>query len=86
MNTRILNKHYVVIMDASDTLVNLAIYDWVERLIDNDGHIDRRYVLDPISGRRQLVYELKTTDEAFNAIKFNVEDYYPGLCVFDPPM
>lgn len=78
-------KHSIVIMDASDYDVVRNIIQIVRDHVKGDGRLcsimpvdEDRLTMDAIE-----VYTSMTT---FKELEDELSMFYPGLCVFDPPM
>lgn len=75
----------LVIMDSNyggvlDLAVNMIFYVAGER---NETIISSPLSLDHID---KQILKFRSTDEEMNIIQARIEELYPGLCVFNPPL
>ena len=86
-----LKRFTIVVMDATDEKVLYDIMATVSktwRIVDGDTNNIKYIGSRPLFKENYsvLIYEYELTDEVSKAIQFRIEDLYPGLCVFNPPM
>lgn len=85
MTGSVLTKNVIAVMDASKRELLEGICGWVLSIGGKDVWNGKIYPLDNQHPTIKVI-EFKTTEEAYRSMQFVIEDLYPGLCVFNPPM
>lgn len=73
----IMDNNYEGVLDTTINTIFHVAGDWNESIISYPlalDHMDKQVV------------KFKATDEEMTFIQARIEDLYPGLCIFNPPM
>lgn len=75
----------LVIMDGSDK----EVVDWITNLIylvaPKDENLIIRYPLG-FNHLDKTVMKFRSTEESFEFLRERIDEFHPGLCIFNPPM
>lgn len=78
-------KFSTVIMDGTNEANVRVIISTIELFTNKKyGQAYRRAL--SIDHSTKAVIDVTTTQDVYDNIKKTIEMYYPGLCIFDPPM
>jgi hypothetical protein len=80
-----LEKYSIVIMDASDLSKVGKIFSYVESVVERES-TDRKVQWHPLDENHPttIVLEFEDSDLVAYILQKNIDDMYPGLCVFIP--
>ena len=85
MTKDIIKKRSIVVMDKGYKGVMDSIYHTVFYIA---GDVNEDIIAHPLSPdyMDKVVIKFRATDYQMEVIQERIEDFYPGLCIFNPPM
>ena len=81
----IVKKYATVVMDGSDLEV-ISFITGLINLMTKQRHGEAKCRPLDSTHPTMMVIETRTTGNTYDVIKELLSEYYPGLCVFNPPM
>ena len=85
MTGLLVKKYSTVVMDGSDIEVLSFITGLINLMTKEKHGVARCHPLDD-THPTMMVIETRTTGRTYDVIQEMLSEYYPGLCVFNPPM
>ena len=85
MTGLLVKKYSTVVMDGSDIEVLSFITGFINLMTKGKHGVARCRPLDD-NHPTMMVIETRTTGRTYEVIQEMLSEYYPGLCIFNPPM